>query len=140
MNRLINIFINRIYHALVKVDNPSPFIGSVILLSIVIFLNLINIMLIIKSNGESYLIFSKFYSLIFLLILFVILYKLKMKSKEKIINLEFKNAKKINLGVSLIIIITLILFVHFSNINREKIFNKSNENNSKHKNESLEGR
>lgn len=138
---MMDIFINRMYHALIKVNNQSPFIGSIVILSLLISCNVLNILLVLQSNKESHIIIGKVSSIVFIIILFVILYVTKIKSKDKIIDMKFKDVKKINFLVFLSILITLIIFIKLSNINREKMFKGLNQdNNTNPKNESLEGK
>lgn len=137
---MMDIFINRMYYALKKVNNQSPFIGSIVILSLLISCNVLNILLVLQSNRESHIIIGKISSIFFIIVLYFIIYGTKIKSKAKIINMKFKDVKKINFFVFLSILITLIMFIKLSNVNRQKIFKGLNqENNTNPKSESLEG-
>ena len=135
---ILTIILNRVYYFLSKVKNQSPFLGSIILVAlllnalaytIIIFIDLIND----KSNKIDEILYYSIWGLITVLV-----YLYARKRKAQII--EVKPSTKLNLLVAGIFLFTLISFIWCTNINREKLSKEKPNISVKPQKESLEGK
>ncbi|WP_156131533.1 hypothetical protein [Pedobacter kyungheensis] len=120
MNVLILVF-NRVYFVLQKVGNQSPFIGAVILVTLLISSIVFSIWLsVFAFKVEAlHLLGSRYFSIIF--IIFIILYLFANKHKEKITNDSIEVSPIKGIYVLSLFILALLAFIFLSNINREKM-------------------
>lgn len=121
MNILI-LILNRIYFFLSKVKNQSPFLGTIILGTLLITVTLGNIKLAIYAFKPELLTTNYIVEVIIILVVLVFLFWFSKKKKSQIIKSNIKSPAKNNIIVSFIFLFTVICFILLANINREKIF------------------
>ena len=135
---ILTIILNRVYYFLTKVKNQSPFLGTIILVAlllnalsyaITIFIDLMSD----KSNKINELLYCFIWGTITVLV-----YLYARKRKAQII--ELKLPTKLNFLVAGIFLITLISFIWCANINREKLSKENSNILEKPKKESVEGK
>ncbi len=118
---LIIIILNRVYCALKIVNNQSPLFGSVILVTLLIGVNITNVIDLIYAFKTEPSIIGLYGPLLFIIPVFIILYKFANRQMEKITNVKLHTETWKNIVVGLLFLLTLILFIILSNINRAKI-------------------
>jgi hypothetical protein len=137
MNVLVLVF-NRMYFILQKVGNQSPFLGAVILVTILISSVILSIWLgVFAFRDEALHIQSGTYFLI-IVVVFTLLYLFANKYKEKIICYNIDVPRLKNIYVLSLFIVALGTFIFLSNINRAKIFKERSTLINRNKKESLE--
>jgi hypothetical protein len=140
MNYII-IILNRVYFFLVKVKNQSPFLGAVILVSLIISVSLYNIQLLIYTFMIESIIIDNRIFFLGMLIIFFILYTYAKKKKTQIMEQNINYATVKNIVVASFFLFTIVSTIFLANINREKISKERQQMQSKqsHK-ESLESK
>lgn len=119
MNYLI-ILLNRVHFFLTKVNNQSALLGASILVSLVLFFNVGNVILLIYSTSKNYSTISIKIGIPVLLFIFFLVYTLAFKKKKQVTAIVTKN-NFIDSFVVVLFIATAVLFVYLANINRAKI-------------------
>lgn len=119
MNYLI-ILLNRVHFFLTKVNNQSALLGASILVSLVLFFNVGNVILLIYSTSKNYSTISIKIGIPVLLFIFFLVYTLALKKKKQVTAIVTKN-NFIDSFVVVLFIATAVLFVYLANINRAKI-------------------
>lgn len=135
---ILTVILNRVYCFLTKVKNQSPFLGSVILVALLINSLLNNIVLTVyvfkdkplKDNGLIY------FSVLVLILIIVYFYAIKRKNQI----VEVKPSPKFNFLVASIFLFTLISFIWIANINRAMLSKEKPDTIVKPQKESLEGK
>lgn len=135
------LILNRVYWFLTSVKNPSPFLGAVILVTLLIGVSLRNLLLtfyafkpepMITNNGRDFLILG---------IVFILMYWFSTKKRDQIEAARVEATKLQSWVVAVLFISTLVAFILLANVNREKIFNQVDSNSlNKPQKESLEGK
>lgn len=126
MNYLI-ILLNRVHFFLKKVNNQSALLGASILVSLVLFFNVGNVILLIYSTSKNYSTISIKIGIPVLLFIFFLVYTLAFKKKKQVTAIVTKN-NFIDSFVVVLFIATAVLFVYLANINRAKIKQISADN------------
>lgn len=126
MNYLI-ILLNRVHFFLKKVNNESALLGASILVSLVLFFNVGNVILLIYSTSKNYSTISIKIGIPVLLFIFFLVYTLAFKKKKQVTAIVTKN-NFIDSFVVVLFIATAVLFVYLANINRAKIKQISADN------------
>ena len=126
MNYLI-ILLNRVHFFLKKVNNQSALLGASILVSLVLFFNVGNVILLIYSTSKNYSTISIKIGIPVLLFIFFLVYTLAFKKKKQVTAIVTKN-NFIDSFVVVLFIATTVLFVYLANINRAKIKQISADN------------
>lgn len=119
MNYLI-LLLNRVYFFLAKVNNQSPLLGASIVVSLLLFLNVGNVILLIYSTSKNYSLISIKIGIPVLLFIFFFVYTFTSKKKQ-LVTASVKKNNFIDSFIVLLFIATAVLFVYLANINREKI-------------------
>lgn len=83
MNYLI-ILLNRVHFFLTKVNNQSALLGASILVSLVLFLNVGNVILLIYSTSKNYSTISIKIGIPVLLFIFFLVFTLACKKKKQV--------------------------------------------------------
>jgi hypothetical protein len=139
--RYMVLILNRVYWLLTSVKNPSPFLGAVILVTLLVGVSLRNLILVfyafkpepmITNNGRDFLILG---------IVFILMYWFSTKKRDLIEAVRVESTKFQNWVIALLFFFTLVAFILLANVNREKILNQVDSNSlKKPQKESLEGK
>ncbi len=135
------LILNMVYWFLTSVKNPSPFLGAVILVTLLIGVSLRNLLLtfyafkpepMITNNGRDFLILG---------VVFILMYWFSTKKRDQIEAARVEATKLQSWVIALLFISTLVAFILLANVNREKIFNQVDSNSlNKLQKESLEAK
>jgi hypothetical protein len=129
---ILTIILNRVYHFLIKTKNQSPFLGTIILVALL--LNTLTYFLIMSIgivNNKGGILYYSIWGIITLL---VYLYARKKKYQIK----EVKLSTKKSILVAGIFLFTLISFIWCASINRAKLSKQNSNILEKIQKESLE--
>jgi len=96
MNYLI-ILLNRVHFFLTKVNNQSALLGASILVSLVLFLNVGNVILLIYSTSKNYSTISIKIGIPVLLFIFFLVFTLACKKKKQVTATGVLKLRKIKL-------------------------------------------
>lgn len=118
------IILNRVYLLLVKVKNQSPLLGSVILVTILISFNLINIFSLYYAFKEKPLIVGTPFFLFFNILIFIPLLFYANRCKLLIIDRKISSPNKKSMLVLLLYLFTILSFIYLANVNRRIISNQ----------------
>ncbi|WP_209332999.1 hypothetical protein [Lunatimonas salinarum] len=139
--RYMVLILNMVYWFLTSVKNPSPFLGAVILVTLLIGVSLRNLLLtfyafkpepMITNNGRDFLILG---------VVFILMYWFSTKKRDQIEAARVEATKLQSWVIALLFISTLVAFILLANVNREKIFNQVDSNSlNKLQKESLEAK
>jgi hypothetical protein len=136
--RVLIITLSRVYFLLLKVKNQSPFLGAIIIVTILLNSLLFEIITCYFLLKKHYLIINEIFYFLTLTLVFLLVYYFANKNKKQIIATNQYSSKKNNLLVAGLFIFTLVSFIWSSNINRARIKNTSSETEKKIHKESLE--
>lgn len=140
MNLLTLIF-NRIYFFLNKVKNQSPFIGTLILVTLLVCINIGNIELFVYAFKSEPLVLNYSIEFLIMIVVIVLLFFYAKNKKHLIIQMDIKSSTIKNFIVAFLFLFTLISFICLANINRIKIFKEQPHSfQNKDKRESIEGK
>ena len=139
--RYIVLVFNRVYWFLTKVRNQSPFLGAVILVTLLIGASFLNLLLAFYAFRPEPMIINNGAGFLILGILFILTYWFSTKKRDLIEAPRVESSKLQNWIVALLFISTAIAHSLLANINREKIFNHMDSSSfNKPQKESLEGK
>lgn len=140
MNYLTLIF-NRVYFFLTKIGNQSPFIGTVILVSLLVIVFVNNIKLSFYALGKSYVLLDEKIEYFIMAVIFVLLYFYAKNRRQQIIN-NIKTEKIKDVIIISLFIVSATIYIFLANINRQKIFKEREKIQSDNfpKKESIEGK
>lgn len=125
MNYLI-LFLNRVYFFLTKFNNQSPLLGASILVTLLLFFNIGNVILLIYSTSKNYSTVNLQIGIPVLFLIFFLLYTLASKKKKQV-RANVNNNNYRDSFVVLLFMATTVLFVYLTNINRVKINQRSED-------------
>ena len=139
MNFLI-IILNRVYLLLTKVKNQSPLVGAALLVTLLVNLNLLNLLEFYFAFKPEPVIVNTYLFLLLGLLIFIPLFHYAKKHETKITNNEIASAGVKNVIVIFIYLFTVVSTVNLADINRNKISIKNKKERIKApRKESLEG-
>jgi hypothetical protein len=137
----LTLLINRIYYFLAnKTKNQSPFLGAVILVSVIGYFLFCSLVLLIYLFSEQFVRISHFVHLLIGLCFFVALNYYSRKMKSQIMYGEPKRLKRTNYLVVAFCLVVMFLFISLANVNRSKIFAQTKARTDEAKKDSLEER
>lgn len=125
VNYLI-LFLNRVYFFLTKFNNQSPLLGASILVTLLLFFNIGNVILLIYSTSKNYSTVNLQIGIPVLFLIFFLLYTLASKKKKQV-RANVNNNNYRDSFVVLLFMATTVLFVYLTNINRVKINQRSED-------------
>ena len=132
------IILNRVYFLLTRVNNQSPFLGAVILVTLLISSMILSIWLGVFAFKDVALHMQSVTYFLIIFIVFTLLYLFARKNKEKFIFHNVNGSVLKNIYVLSLYIVAFGTFIFLSNVNREKIFKNRGTSIIKSKNQSLE--
>lgn len=135
---ILTIILNRVYCFLIKVKNPYPFFGALILVALLLNTLLVNLIAVFYIFNDKPNKINEFVYFSVLALIFIIVYFYAIKRKNQII--EVKPSPKLNLLVASIFLLTLISFIWCANVNRAKLSKEKPDIILKPQKESLEGK
>jgi hypothetical protein len=138
MMNILTIILNRVYYFLIKVKNRDPFLGTLILVALMLNTLLVNFIAVVYIFREESNKINELLYFVVLALIFTLLYFYAIKRKAQII--EVKPSTRLNFLVAGIFLFTLISFIWCANINREKLSKTKTEIIVKPSKESLEGK
>lgn len=135
---ILTIILNRVYCFLIRVKNPYPFFGALILVALLLNTLLVNLIAVFyilndKPNKINELLYFAVLAMIFMIVYFY-----AIKRKNQIV--EVKPSPKLNFLVASIFLFTLISFIWCANTNRAKLSKEKPDIIVKPQKESLEGK
>lgn len=137
--RYIILILNRVYWFLTLVKNPSPFLGAIILVTLLIGVSIRNLLLVFYFFESEPMITNIGIDFLILVVIFFFIYWFSIKNKEHIEADRVNYSKFQNWFVCFLFLFTLVSFVFLANLNREKIFREnSGKISKKPQKESLE--
>lgn len=138
--RYIILILNRVYWFLTLVKNPSPFLGAVILVTLLIGVSIRNLLLVFYSFKSEPMITNIGIDFLILVVVFIFMYWFSMKNKELIKAARVNYSKFQNWFVCFLFLFTIVSFILLANLNRKKIFDQIDSSYSNDPQiESLEG-
>jgi hypothetical protein len=116
------LIINRVYFILQKVGNQSPFLGAVILVTLLISSVILSIWLGVFAFKDKALHIPNGTYFLIIFVVFTLLYIFANEYKEKITSYSSGVPRVNNIYVLILYIVALGTFIFLSNINRQKVF------------------
>lgn len=140
MNYFTIIF-NRVYFLLTKVKNQSPFLGTILLVGIMIGVLIGNVRLFIQSFNERPLIMNNNHEYLFMALIIGLCFLYAKDRRAEIMKVKISYATFKGILTGCLFIFTVVTYILLANINREKIAKQRREMKlSRPNKESLEGR
>lgn len=124
MNYII-LILNRVYWFLKLVKNPSPFLGAIILVTLLIGLSIRNLLLVFFFFKSEPMITNIGVDFLILVGVFILMYLFSMKKRELIEAARVNSSKLQNWFVCFLFLLTIVSFILLANLNRDKIFKES---------------
>ena len=122
----ILLILNRVYWFLTSVNNSSPFLGAVILVTLLIGIFIRNLLLFFYYFKPEPMITNKVIDFLILGVIFIFIYFFSKKNRDIIKTAQVNSLKLQNWIVAILFISTVSAFILLANVNREKIFNNKN--------------
>lgn len=137
---MLLIILNRMYKLLTKVKNQSPFLGALILVTLLFSFTSLNIIGFYFMFKHEFFIINIPFFILFNIFIFILLYFYSRRHIPFIKKGNVSSPSIKNLIVLFIYLFTLISFIFLANINREKILKENKHIPQTEKRESLEGK
>lgn len=139
--KYIVIFLNGFYLFLLYFKNPRPFLGAVILVTLLIGISLRIIFLAIYVFETEPMIMNTSRDFILLCIAFVLLYWFSLKNRNIIESTQIDSSKLQMWVIGILSLFIVAIYIFLANVNRDKILNSSDSRFFEKSNkESLEGK